>query len=809
MATPNFPFKTPFGHFSDDGNAYLIGRPDTPRPWANVMSSGTYGVAMTQSGSGYSWLHHASLNRISRWNPDPVKDEAGRALYVRDDKTGAFWSAGWQPARGRPDAYEAIHGVGYTIINSLNEDIQLQWLVFVPYDEPLEVWRLRIKNTSRKPRSLSLWTYLEWDLGDEPGSGRELHRGFVETSFHDDRRVHLAQNRLAPAANAPGRLGNRSWEHVAWHGASLPVREACGDRLAFLGAYGSLQSPAAVKAGRYGGPTTYRWDDAASSLCVPVSLRAGEERSVLFTVGAADSQAQALAKARKFRDFSQVDSAWGRTEVFWDKYMAAFPVKTPDRGFDALTNTWLKYQALSGRLWGRTAYDPSGGARGFRDPLQDSQIFLPLDPQGTRRQIHLHAARQFADGAVPRGWHPRFEQDPPALASDNLLGLPFVLVSYLKETANWAILSETEPFLKRAGEKAAPEASLYAHGWRALENSLARLSPRGLPLIGEADWNDGLNGAGGESSWMGHLLYGLLNDWAELIGHAVLAKALPSGEKKRAARYRRAADKLKAALNRHAWDGEWYWRATTRDGAVLGSRKCREGRIFLNSQTWAVLNGVADAAPRRKALLRSLEKHLYGPHGPLLLAPAYSEPDERVGAVTRYAPGTRDNGGVSLQAAVWALQMECRLGRARKAWELYQAISPVLAAARRPGVYRAEPFVMAQSVHGPASATPGRAEGAWTTGSAAWLHKVCTEGFLGLRPVWDGLQIRPCLPPKWNEAEATRAFRGGVYRVKILREKKLAPGAQRVEVDGRPLDGDVVLPALGDHEVRVRVGRAV
>jgi cellobiose phosphorylase len=47
--------------------------------------------------------------------------------------------------------------VGYTIITSQYEGIQAQWLVFVPEGEPLEVWRLRIKNTSKVARSLSLW----------------------------------------------------------------------------------------------------------------------------------------------------------------------------------------------------------------------------------------------------------------------------------------------------------------------------------------------------------------------------------------------------------------------------------------------------------------------------------------------------------------------------------------------------------------------------------------------------------------------------------------------------------------------------
>jgi len=808
MAVSKFPFQTSYGKFSEDGTQYIIKRPDTPRPWVNILSSGTYGVAISQTGAGYSWLHHASLNRITRWNQDLIQDNSGRALYIRDDASGKFWSAGWQPVQAKPELYEVIHGVGFTIINSQNEGIHLQWLVFVPQGEPLEVWRLRIKNTTKRPRSLSLWSYLEWNLG-EPDAHREFHRTFIETSFKDNKKIILAQKRLSPLKNAKGRLWNKTWDHTAWHSVNMPVKEACGDKQAFLGNYGSPASPLALRTGRYQGPTTHKWDDAIASLCVPLTLKAGEEKSLLFSTGAADSPEEALAKSREFMDFSSVDNAWGKTEMFWEKHLAPFPVKTPSRAFDLLTNTWLKYQALAGRLWGRTAYYQTGGAFGFRDQLQDSQIFLPMDPEGTFRQIRLHAAHQFTDGTVLHWWYPISEEGLPSHYSDDLLWLPFVLMNALRETGRWDFLKETEPFRSRGGEK--PEAgTIHDHAVRAIERALSRLSPRGLPLIGEADWNDGLNGvggAGGESAWMAHFLYGILMDWADLTERAIKAGALPVAEAARVKKYTQAAERLKKAVNRYAWDGRWYWRATTDGGQTLGSHKCREGKIFLNSQTWAILNGVVDSKDRQKKILESLEKHLYGPSGPLLLAPTYTVPDENVGYLTRYAPATRENGGVYTHAAVWALQMECFLGRAEKAWDLYQKMCPVLASAKNPDLYRAEPYVTPGNVDGPGSPTPGRAGWSWYTGSAAWLYRISTEWFLGVRPTWDGLLIQPCLPPPWNEAEVTRVFRGKTYTIRFRRVKGMKRGTQKILLNKEEMKGNV-LPLTGptDNEVLVLVG---
>ncbi len=808
-----FPFATPYGRFSEDGTAFVITRPDTPRPWVNVICAGTYGVVVSQGGSGYSWLHHASLNRITRWSQDLIRDDWGRYIYLRDEHSGRFWSAGWQPVRAEPDRYECVHGIGYTRITSVNDGIETRWLTFVPPGEPLEVWRLEVTNLGRSPRSLSVWTYLEWNLGEGPDSHREFHRTFIETSFHDKRQVILAGKRLSPLKNAKGHEWNRNWDWTAWHGVDRPTRAVSGDKQAFLGKYGSLGAPAALVEGRYVGPTTHRWDDGVASLCVRLKLAPGESQSAVFTVGAADATGTALRKARRFRAAAAADAAWKHTGSFWEKYLSAFRVETPDPSFDVLANVWLKYQALSARLWARTAYYQTGGAYGFRDQLQDSQIFLPLEPEGTRKQIHLHAAHQFTDGTVYHWWHPLLETGHPSEFSDDLLWLPFVMTSYLKETANWRLLREEVPFARRQGERAPGRASLYEHGWRAIERALSRLSPRGLPLIGEADWNDGLNAVGregrGESIWMAHFLVGILRDWTELIAHAVGAGAVPAAEKTRAARYRKAAARLKAAVNRHGWDGRWFLGATCDDGTPLGSARNREGRIFLNCQTWAILNDVVDSPSRRASLLKEMERQLYGPHGPLLLTPAYTVPDDKVGYLTRYSPGTRENGGIYMHAAVWALQMECFLGRADKAAELYRRISPVLRGAADPELYRCEPYVTPGNVDGPESPVPGRGGWTWYTGSAAWLYRVLTEWVLGIRPQWGGLLVRPCLPPDWKQARARRTFRGGRYDIHFRRDRRVARGVTEVALDGRPVAGGLLLPAPGEeHEVVVRVGPA-
>jgi len=591
------------------------------------------------------------------------------------------------------------------------------------------------------------------------------------------------------------------WPHVAFHAASpTPVAHEC-DKEAFLGTCGTIADPAALHRPRLGGATG-RWLDAIGSLQLSVSLAPGATREVVFTLGLADDRAGALRLARRYRRAGAVEAAWRRTRRFWDDLLAPLEVATPDAAFDLLTNTWLKYQTISSRLWGRTGYFQPGGAYGYRDQLQDSQVFLPLEPRRTRAQIRLHAAHQFGDGTTWHWWHPLTGEGAKKPYNDDLLWLPFVTLNYLRETADFALLDERVPFLAPDGRPSRERGTVYEHCRRAVDTFWTRLSPRGVPLMGAGDWNDGLSAIGrrlkSESVWLAHFLVGILEDWAELEDR------LPRPDRATQAKYRREAARMRAAVNRHFWDGDWYVRATKDSGEVIGSRRCRDGRIFLNAQTWAILSDVVP--PRRlPRLLRAMERHLYRDYGPLLLAPAYREPDAEIGYLTRYSPGSRENGGLYTHAGLWAIQAECKLGRGRQAWRLYRSFCPVLRG-RQPDFYKVEPYVMPGNVDGPESPNFGRGGWTWYTGSAAWTFRVATEWLLGVRPTYDGLRVRPCLPPEWKGFDMKRTFRGCVYRIRVRR----GPGRPGLRVDGRPQTGELV-PDFRDgreHAVEVRLPRS-
>ena len=467
--------------------------------------------------------------------------------------------------------------------------------------------------------------------------------------------------------------------------------------------------------------------------------------------------------------------------ALWRTRLAAHRMETPDPTFDAVANDWIRYQAIAARLWGRCGYYQQSGAFGFRDQLQDSQVWLTIDPARCRDQIRLHAGHQFRDGSVLHWWHPLTEQGLVTKMTDDLLWLAFVSANYMKETGDFSILDDEAPFLDDAGAFALKE-----HVARAFQRVFMRTSPRGIPLIGAGDWNDGLSAMGllekGESVWLGHFLAGLLADWSEIhrrTGAPALADDFSA---------RRVA--LVAALNAHGWDGSWYSRGTLDDGSVLGSAKNRVAKIFLNAQTWAILNDVAPP-DRAAACLAAVKNHLVTEAGSLLLAPAFDRPIPGIGYITRYGPGLRENGGVYTHAATWAIAAAAKAKDAALVEKLLVAMHP---GNKDPERYVAEPYVLPGNVDGPASPHHGRAGWTWYTGSAAWLHRVVAEWVFGVRPGWDSLTIDPCLPPSWSRVRMVRPWRGGTLEIEIARGEPAAGADVSVAVDGALLATNVLAP---------------
>jgi cyclic beta-1,2-glucan synthetase len=798
-------FANSHGGFSPDGKEYITAAPSAaglpPAPWTNVIANPQCGFLATESGAGYTWIGNSQQNRLTPWSNDPVSDPPGEVVYLRDDASGEVWTPTARPLAAGPTLVR--HGAGYTIYEQTSPGVHQELLVFVPWQDPIKLMRLRIRNTTDRRRLLTAIFYAEWVLG----TLREQAPMRVVAEIDSDTGAIVARN--AFQTDYPGA--------IAFADINLWPRTLTGDRTEFLGRNGAVDRPAALGQRSLSGSVNAGLDPCAAFMA-PLELAPGEEREVVFLLGQGQDLNEAQALIQRYHDPTAVRAAFDEVCRRWDGVLGTVQVKTPNPAMDLLLNRWLLYQVLACRLWGRSAFYQSGGAYGFRDQLQDVMALVHAAPAEARAHLLRAGARQFREGDVQHWWHPPDGTGVRTRISDDFLWLPFVALHYVKTTGDASVLDEVLPFLEapvlRDGQDedygrpsvTAEVAPLYEHCARAVEHGL-HYGAHGLPLMGSGDWNDGMNkvGAGGkgESVWDAWFQLSILPRMADL--------AQKWGDQARASRWRSQAESLRHAVEEQAWDGAWYQRAYFDDGTPLGSASNDECQIDSLPQTWAVISGAAEVSKARRAM-EEVERRLVRDSDGLILlfTPPFDAGPLQPGYIKGYLPGIRENGGQYTHASTWVVQATALLAQGTRAVELFDLLNPILHSSTPEAVarYKVEPYVVAADVY---SVPPHTGRGGWTwyTGSAAWLYRVGLETILGFHRRGEHLRLDPCIPAAWPGFEITYRHHSATYHIVVENPDRVESGVSQLIIDGVEAPGGV-MPLVDDgrtHEVRVLLGK--
>ncbi|QSO53681.1 carbohydrate-binding protein [Alicyclobacillus curvatus] len=808
-------FYNGWGSFVDGGKAYRIHvRPGQylQKPWANILTNPHFGCVVTELGTGYTWWGNARQFKLTPWANDPVLDQPGEVLYLKDVDTGEIWSATPAPSGGER-LYTVTHGFGYTTVQQQGGDMEQILEMTVPPDDPVKVVRLHLFNRSERVQRIAVTYYAEWVLGVSRAAevphiisdwNAEHQMLWAQNTYQDTFRDRLAFLQIAKLGEPSERT--QSAESAESAGSAEPQFEGTvsakldgvsytADGTHFFGATGgaTLARPAELCSAELSGRIGV-FSNPCGAVQMTVELPPFGTTSVQVLLGCASSVDEAVHGIEKYaprRELSEVSST---VKEFWNGVTEQVQVRTPDRALDILLNGWLLYQALSSRLFGRTGFYQAGGAYGFRDQLQDSLAFLHADSSITRRQILLHAAHQYEEGDVQHWWHGELGKGIRTRCSDDLLWLPYVVSRYIEQTGDTSVLRESVPFLQSPvldaheteryeDSSLAPlPGSILEHCVRAIYHAL-QFGGHGLPLIGTGDWNDGMNDVGpegrGESVWLGWFLLLVLKKFISSAGR-FLAKSDTDG-------FTDVAKRLEEALNRDGWDGAWFRRAFTDEGGVLGSVENHECRIDAIAQSFAVISGGTSRDRQRRAM-RSFDRELVDREMNVvkLLTRPFDKTHPGPGYIQGYPPGIRENGGQYTHGAVWSIIAWAMLGEGDKAYEMFTMLNPIshTMTPHEVMLYGNEPYVMSADVY---TAEPHRGQGGWSwyTGAAGWMYQAGLEYILGIKRQQERLFVEPCVPLQWESFEVNYRYGKTLYIITVRCGQ--TEGGPRFVVDGQSL----------------------
>ena len=773
-----------YGFFDDDHREYVIQQPDVPVSWTNYLGVKDLCTVISHNAGGYSFYKSAEHHRITRFRQNGVPlDRPGHYVYIRDDETGEYWSISWQPV-GKDLAkakYECRHGLSYSRFRSEYQGIEAEQLVFIPVSDDVELWDVKIRNAGAKPRTLSVFSYVEFsyhhiEIDNQNlqmslyAGGSSYEEGIIEYDFFYE-----------------------PWTYHYLTASFDPDSFDCV-RDKFLGGYRTETDPLAVERGMCSNSSELGGNHCGS-LHKRFSLEPGEESRCIFMLGPGNRAAGREIR-KKFSNHHAVESAFSDLKAYWKKKLDVFQCKTPNAGLNTMINTWTLLQAETCVVWSRFASFIEVGGRtglGYRDTSQDVMAVPHTNPGKCRERIiellhgqvsagyglHLFDPDVFKpkDEKLPGVKLPTVVPTPSAadvihgmedVCSDDALWIVGSVCEYVKETGESQFLDLVIPFADKG------EGTVYEHLKRSLDFSALQVGENGICLGLRADWNDCLNLGGGQSAMVSFMHY-----WAlmEFIGAAQFL-----GRQQDVVKYTEMAERVRAACERELWDGEWYSRGVTRAGIKVGSKDNKEGKIFLESNSWAVMSGAA-ARERGQRAMDAVHQYLSSPYGVHLVWPTFTKPNDDIGYVTRVYRGIKENGAIFSHPNPWAMIAECKLGRGDLAMKLYDALLPYNQNDMIE-IREAEPYSYCQFVMGKDHTAFGRARHPWLTGSGGWVYTAATHWILGIRPGYSGLVIDPCIPSGWRRFEVSRQWRGASFHIVVENPDGVQKGVKSISLNG-------------------------
>lgn len=750
--------------FIDETGEYRIQNMFPKRPWKNYAWNDTFVSSFDQFGFGMS-----RFQDTGNYHKQILMESDNRLIFLRDNASNEYYSVNRNYDAKPFEVFETYVGQGYSRVESTYKGISAKVTFFVPSRVKAECWELQLENRRAENCSMDIFAYANIDMGITP------HTAYTGADFEKKLNGILCTHK---AYLSPTKISSVFFST----NADVYGFETTNRR--FRGEYGEIRHPIALNQDKLNSEGTCFENDLGAVLQIRISLLPGERKKILFLLGAAvdGEEAQTVCKSLLHEKcfIQELTDIKDRAVSLKNK----LAVHTPDDAVNRRVNIWLKRQMALGAQWGRLY------GKGFRDILQDIIAFLPLDPGWARQRILYALEYQRENGNPIRQWEPLVAEE----YADGAVWLIYAVNAYLKETGDWEILSENVRYFESDIKE-----SVLNHCIRGIRYLQREVGRHGLCLWKAGDWNDSLNGCGnlgkGESVWLSQAAVKAADELVELLNTL--------GENRNLAEeIAEHADSMRKSILDCGWDKDHFLYGINDYGEKIGAYDFKEGQLFLNSQTWAVIAGIV-AGEEAKKLMDLVEEKLSCKYGYVQQTPSYTHGSDRIGRVSYFQPGCYENGSVYNHGVAFKVIADCEIGEGNRALQTIQKIMPENSqnSYEHSGM---EPYAISNMYLGPeCTSRRGEAPLSWITGAAGWLFRGIVENIIGVYADYNGLRVKPTLPDEWHCVQLSRHYRNCIYDFTI---ENNGQGEYSLLVDGNKIDGNQI-PVFADqriHKVLVR-----
>ena len=724
-------FEKSFGEFSKDYETYTVTDRNTPRQWFNFMVNDNYACVAANNGAGLS-AYKTFDARLTKYSNTPgdylLRDLNGRRkIIIKNLSTDKEY-----------DLLAECKNLQFTVkpgevtYSGNIDSVEFSVNIFVPNEKTCEFWIIELKNGNNKDYELKV--------------GQDIALAYQEPF----------KNVIFPKC-----------EITVENGAYFAVCEKFLKGNSFSAVFsmqgGEVSYTDVTEEGRNG----KEYPHSEVFIKKKVSLESTHKSYVLF--GAADTLTEVKKLKDCFTDTKNIDIEKQKTAEKWQKIIGRNSCELPDKRLQGFLNIWLKNQINLTLRYNRFHFF------GYRDVLQDAWGHLFINPDDSRKYILEALSYMYEDGRCPR----QYDKFSGILDTNDFMDsptwIPYAVCGYIKETGDFGLI-DTEVGYYNSKKKD----TVLDHIILSLDYLYHSRGKNGLILMRFGDWLDGFRGINeyGEVTtvWGTIATFHAQNMTAELCEKI--------GKTETAAMLRKRSAEYKEIVNSVGWDGNWYTRAFI-ENEPIGSHECIEGKIFINSQSWALFSGICDDEEKIKKIYRSISTYLDTPYGPELLAPAYTQYNPKKWGL-KSRPGTFANGAIYLHAASFKVVADCAVGNYDGAYDLLSRILPGHSDncdTRR----TSEPYTVGNVYYGHDHRCHGMNLYTWFTATPSWLIHGGFDYLLGVSADYDGIKIEPHRFADWDEYTVTRFVQGTNYHIQFKTGED-----KGIFVDGKKIEGNKV-----------------